>query len=93
MIAETPIPAFKLQESTKSDRTKDSRKMLLDAIGKDSYNGVNIFEDTEPLSKGGSANSSSPSPASALSNYDPGDKGVSIDGLLSIAGKNWKKLV
>ena len=73
-------------------RTKanDTRKQLLDAIGKDSYNGVNLFEGTEPLRSGASSSGISSSP---LSNVDPGDAGVNIDGIFSVGGSRWKTLI
>ena len=77
----------------KSERLQDDRKMLLDAIGKNSYNGVNVFENTEPLPRGGNNKSDLSAPSSPLSSYSPSDEGVSIDGLMSIAGRNWKKLL
>jgi hypothetical protein len=55
------------------------RKKMLDAIGNDSYNGVNLFEGTEPLKRGGTPQESSPSGASGpLSGIDPSDAGVDI---------------
>lgn len=71
-------------------KTNDTRKQLLDAIGKDSYNGVNLFEGTEPLRSGGSSSGISSSP---LSNVDPGDAGVNIDGIFSVGGSRWKTLI
>ena len=71
-------------------KTSDTRKQLLDAIGKDSYNGVNLFEGTEPLRQGGSSSGISSSP---LSNMDPGDAGVNIEGILAVGGSKWKALM
>ena len=68
----------------------DTRKQLLDAIGKDSYNGVNLFEGTEPLRQAAASSGISSSP---LSNVDPGDAGVSIEGILAVGGSKWKALM
>jgi hypothetical protein len=68
-----------------------SRQKLLDAIGTTSYNGVNLFEGTEALNKGGSAPTGD-SPQGALSNYAPDDAGVDISGLMNLAGGSWKKI-
>ena len=62
---------------------EQQRKKMLDAIGKDAYNGVNIFEGTEPIS--GESNSRSP-----LANIAPGDAGVDISQLFN---SNWSKLI
>jgi len=64
----------------------ESRKQLVEAIGKDSYNGVNIFEGTKPA-----PSSAANSPHSPMAGTDPGDEGVNI---AAIPGaKNWGKLI
>jgi hypothetical protein len=69
----------------------ETRKKMLDAIGKDSYGGVDLFEGTTPLKKAGTP-SSSPSPSSALEGVDPSDAGVDISTLLG--GVNaWRQLL
>ena len=59
-----------------NQQLKQRKKQLLDAIGKDSYNGVNIFEGITPA----------PSPTAgggkgALSDVSPSDPGVDITNL------------
>tara|TARA_B100000287_G_C20436954_1_gene703957 strand:- start:11 stop:421 length:411 start_codon:yes stop_codon:yes gene_type:complete len=60
-----------------ADKLKQRKKKLLDAIGKETYGGVNIFEGTTPA----------PSPSSRgqgpLSGTDPNDAGVDISNLFS----------
>jgi len=63
-------------------RLEEQKKKMLDAIGKDSYNGVNIFEGVEPAREG---NQQSP-----LANISPGDSGVDISRLFN---SNWSKLI
>ena len=77
---------------TRSSHKEETRKRLAEAISKDAYNGVNIFENIEPLSTKGSP-SKSPSASSPLSTYAPNDPGVNIDGILSVAKNNWAKLL
>ena len=62
---------------------------MLDAIGGDGFNGVNLFEGTDPLNTAGSVGGS-PSPSSPLSNYAPEDSGIDISSLFS---SKWKNLV
>ena len=64
-------------------KPEEQRKKTLDAIGKDSYNGVNVFEGVEPAA----AESNQQSP---LANIPPGDPGVDITGLFN---SNWSKLI
>jgi len=66
------------------------RKKLLDAIGKDSYNGVNIFEGTSPLKSGGPSPGTDSAPKGALSGVDPQDSGVDISNLFEHVGRNWQ---
>jgi hypothetical protein len=70
------------------EKIKETKKKMLDAIGKESYNGVNLFEGTDPLRRGGSQGS--PAASSPLENYAPGDPGVDISSLFS---SKWKDLV
>ena len=63
-------------------KLEEQRKRMLDAIGKDSYNGVNVFEGVEPARE---SNQQSP-----LANIAPGDSGVDISGLFN---SNWSKLI
>lgn len=73
-----------------SKRLQESKNKMLDAIGREAYGGVNVFEGTEPLSNSGNSGAS-PS-HSPMSGIDPNDKGVSIDGLLGAFGNKWNAL-
>lgn len=74
--------------SKRQDSLNEIRKSLTEAIGKDAYGGIDIFEGLDPISKGGSPGAS---PASSpLQTYAPNDAGVDISSLVS--GK-WKNLV
>jgi len=76
---------FDLEErkEKKSKMLKEQRKKILDSIGKDSFNGVNVFENTDPAP----AESNQHSP---LANVSPGDSGVDIS---EIYNSNWSKLI
>ena len=83
----------RLQQEEKQKRVQklnETRKGMLDAIGRSSYNGVDLFEGTMPMSQGGSPGGGS-SPQGALAGVDPGDSGVDISKFLG--KKNvWKAL-
>ena len=64
-------------------KIQEQRKKMLDMIGKDSFNGVNIFEGVQPA-KGES------NPHSPLANVSPDDPGVDISGLFN---SNWSKMI
>lgn len=76
------------RESEALNNLKEQRQKILDAIGKDSMNGVNIFEGTEALTSSGEGTPGGP--RSALSGVDPKDSGVDISDLTGIYGDTWK---
>jgi len=79
------------RQAATDQRLREAREKMLDAIGGDSYNGVNIFEGTTPLRSGGTPGGS-PKPGSPLSGMDPSDPGIDISGLSQSMGNTWKKL-
>jgi len=74
-----------------SQRLSESRKKMLDAIGKDSFGGVDLFEGTTPIKKAGSTQTPG-APSSALEGVDPSDPGVDISNLLG-GSSVWKHLL
>ena len=67
----------------------EHRKKLLDSIGADAYNGVDLFEGTAPLKESGT-------PGTAhkpnVLGDDPTDAGVDISSIMGNAGKIWQAL-
>ena len=82
-----------LQMQRKSRETnkklQEHRRKLLDSIGSDAYNGVDLFEGTEPL-----RNTGSPGQAHKPSvlGDDPSDAGVDISSIMGNAGKIWQAI-
>jgi hypothetical protein len=71
-----------LQKSEKS-KLSETRKQLMDVIGKTSYGGINVFEgisETIP----DEPQSTSAGPANPMSGIAPHDAGVDISGLFDI---------
>ena len=72
------------EAKSRREKLQERQKNLMDSIGKDAYNGVNLFEGTTPA----------PSPKeqgrSPLSGVDANDPGVDLSSFAS-AG-TWKKL-
>ena len=82
----------KLEDERNEVRRKkllETKRKMLDAMGDKKMS--NVFEGTEPLSKGGNPNQGT-QPQGALSGYAPDDSGVDISGLLNLAGGSWKKI-
>ena len=61
---------------------------MLDSIGRDAYNGVDLFEGTQPLRE---SKSSAPHGSKALAGISPNDPGVNLASL-GVNTKIWSKL-
>ena len=80
-----------MRTQEKKKQIQETKKRMLDAIGKEAYGGVDVFEGTTPMRKGGSPGEAI-SPNSALGDVDPSDPGVDISGLLGIKDA-WKEMI
>ena len=83
----------KMQIEEKKKRTQkinETRKKMLDAIGNSSYNGVDLFEGTMPISRAGNPTETG-THQGPLSDVDPSDPGVDISSLMGNANV-WKTL-
>ena len=96
-IVETQQPVNYRQQEVDYEQQERERKArrrkMLDSIGRDSYNGVDLFEGTQPLSSrdAGKGAASTPHGSKALDGVAPNDPGVD----LSAFGMNprvWSKL-
>ena len=84
--ARTERKQNKPQEEKRPHKEKlnERRKKLMDSIGSDAYNGIDLFEGTSPLS----AKDSGGSPGS-IDLGNPEDSGVDISSLMGDATKLW----
>tara|TARA_R110000851_G_scaffold97781_7_gene211619 strand:+ start:1818 stop:2237 length:420 start_codon:yes stop_codon:yes gene_type:complete len=75
----------------KRKRLLERKRKVLDSIGKDAYNGVDLFEGTSPLpaSRG---TSSKPAGSGALDGIAPSDPGVDLSSF-GLTESTMKKLV
>ena len=82
--AHTPSRPTSSQKSARSNTKKlhEQRKKMMDAIGHDAYNGVDLFEGTEPMQ------ASAPTPG-ATDLGAPSDAGVDISSLIGGASNIW----
>ena len=73
-------------------KRKNQRRKMLDSIGRDSYNGVDLFEGTTPMSSRDSGRSAtSPQGAKALDGVAPNDPGVDLSAF-GTSSAVWSKL-
>jgi hypothetical protein len=84
------LRALQEAQDIRLQQAKESRKKLLDAIGNDSYGGVDLFEGTTPAPSQQSPELQASSP---LGGVAPGDPGVDISGILGLGGHKWKALI
>ena len=79
------------QKSARQQKQKinEHKKQLLDAIGKEAYNGVNLFEGTTPMAAGAPPGAPQ-SPQGPLSDVAPSDSGVDISSLMGETSQRWK---
>tara|TARA_B100000073_G_scaffold342885_2_gene346722 strand:+ start:2984 stop:3373 length:390 start_codon:yes stop_codon:yes gene_type:complete len=90
---EAPPPKVQTEpkrvEIPKAEKSKmrEAREKMLESMGKERFNGVNIFEGTTPARASRSPQAQASNP---LSDVDPNDSGVDIS---SFANPNWRKLV
>ena len=79
-----------IRQEARQKQLQEQRKKMLDAIGKDAYNGVDLFEGTTPLNERRSS-ATSPQGSQPLDGIDPRDPGVDITAL-GVSSGIWKKL-
>ena len=69
-------------------RMKEHRTSLVNSINSDAYNGVNLFEGTEPMA----GHEATESQAGSADLGHPRDAGVDISSLMGDASKIWKAM-
>ena len=74
-------------QAEKQRALKENRRKLLDAIGGDAYNGVDLFEGTTPA-----PGASQEAPAGSVDLGNPSDAGVDISSILGGASQIWKAM-
>ena len=79
-----PQRNYEQEERVAKQKLQETRKRMLDAIGSDSYNGVDLFAGTTPASAPTESKQGDP-----LSGVDPRDPGVDISQLFGGASKKW----
>ena len=82
---------LQMKRSQEEGRLKlqEHRKKLLEAVSTDAYNGVDLFEGTEPMS---SYESTDQSGGASVDLGNPSDSGVDISSLLGGASQVWDQM-
>ena len=93
-LVESRQPSYQQQPQVdyeaKQRAEKERRRKMLDSIGRDAYNGVDLFEGTQPLQERRST-TNSPHGSKPLDGIAPNDPGVNL-GALGVDTRLWSKL-
>ena len=71
-----------------NNKLREHREKLMNSIGSGAYNGVNLFENTEPISKHEPVESG----AGSVDLGSAADSGVDISSIIGDASKIWKAM-
>ncbi len=92
-IVEAQQPTYQspqVDHETRQRKLQEQRKRMLDSIGLEAFNGVDVFEGTQPLNERKSS-SMAPHGSNPLDGISPNDPGVNI-AALGVNPGLWKKL-
>jgi hypothetical protein len=85
LVAQNETNTIRRKTAETNTKLEEHRRRMMDSVGRDAYNGVNVFEGIDPLQHG------EPTRGHAdLGN--PADAGVDISSLMGDASKIWKAL-
>ena len=87
-LVESSPPSRKLPATPSGVDLKEHREKLMNAISRDAYNGVDIFEGTEPLTNYEAAAPKKGGPDLG----DPRDPGVDISSIMGVSSQIWKAM-
>ena len=71
-------------------KAEETRRRMMEAVSKDAYNGVDLFEGTEAFTAYESSNRSAPKGGTDLG--DPRDAGVDISSIMGASSKIWQAM-
>jgi len=81
-----PKPQYETEEQART-RLDEQRRKMMDAIGGEAFNGVDLFEGTTPTTAPTDTSGHGP-----LSGVDPKDAGVDISSIMSKSSSIWSKM-
>ena len=83
-----PQRNYEEENQIAQQKLQETRKRMLDAIGSESYNGVDLFAGTTPRVAPTESKKGDP-----LSGIDPRDAGVDINKIFGGKSKNWAGMI
>jgi hypothetical protein len=91
LLADHPVDSPTTSAAQEATKLKETRERMLDAIGRDAYKGVNVFEGTTPMVQSATAGPAAAA-SNPLSNVDPRDPGVDISRVFGSMSSKWGKI-
>ncbi len=88
IVEQAPVPRPTPQPKINNNALKEQRAALMNAINKDAYNGVDLFEGTDAMS----SYEATPQPAGAVDLGNPSDPGVDISSLMGASSQIWNRI-
>lgn len=82
-----PKPQYETDEQARA-RLNNKRKQMMESIGGEAYNGVNLFEGTTPMEAAATPTSGH----GPLKDSDPRDAGVDITSFMGKSSAIWSKM-
>ena len=79
---------MKRRSTETNNKLREHRKKLMNSIGAGSYNGVNLFENTQPML----SHEAGEAKAGSVDLGSPSDAGVDISSIMGDASKIWKAM-
>ena len=80
-----------IDHEVKQRKLKEQRRRMLDSIGSNAYNGVDLFEGTQPMTSKQAGQSGASHGSKALEGISPDDPGVDISAFAA-SSTIWSKL-
>ena len=77
-----------LEAKRQKQKLHETKRKMLEAIGQGSYNGVDLFEGTAPISQAGHEGDDGEAAQSPLSHVAPGDSGIDLSNFSGLS-KKW----
>ena len=87
VVREEPQQMKRQAQDTRR-KLQEHRKSLMEAVGADAYNGIDLFEGAAPMTQ---HEASTPKPG-AVDLGSPSDAGVDISSIMGNAGKIWQAM-
>ena len=91
LVESRPLPPAadsqqrQMHANASREKIREHKRKLMDSIGKNAYNGVDLFENTTPMA----AQDTGTPRAGSVDLGNPADAGVDIGSLMGTASKIW----